>query len=261
MLGKLLKHEMKAVTRLLLPIYAVLVVFTIAARIIVNLEFNGVFTMIPAAVLTFYVFSLVAIAVVSTVIIIYRFYKNMVTDEGYLMFTLPVKPSQLINSKLIISAFWTILSVITIVLSIAIVVLTPENLASFREGWQDMLRAMKNDLGIANTSLFFIEILVIMFLSTINGILCIYACIAVGQLFNGHKVLGSFVVYIVYTVIVQVITTILTIAGSNYPIRYSDATAFITKIIFPVVIIFTLILSAIFYLVTNYMFNKKLNLE
>lgn len=261
MLGKLMKHEMKAVSRLLFPIYMVLVVFTIAARIVVSLHFEGVFGVIPGTVIGLYVLSLIAISVVSTVIIIIRFYKNMVTDEGYLMFTLPVKAHQLINSKLIISVFWTILSVITILLSIGIVVASPENLASFREGFADAMREIRNELGLANTTLLWIELILMGFIGTINGILCIYACIAVGQLFNGHKVLGSFVAYIVYTVVMQVVTVVVMILAGNLFTDYFNNVKAITNLVFPVSIVFYIILSVVFYFVTNYIFNKKLNLE
>lgn len=256
-----MKHEMKAITRLLLPIYAVLVVFTVAARIVVSLDFEGVFGIIPSTVIGLYVLSLIAIAVVSTVIVILRFYKNMVTDEGYLMFTLPVKPYQLINSKLIIATLWTLLSVVAIVLSIGIVVASPLHLASFRHGLQDLMREMRNEFGAGGATLFWLETIVMTLIGTVNGILCIYACIAVGQLFNGHKVLGSFVAYIVYTVVMQVVVVVIMIVvGRLFTDYFSNITA-ITNAIFPVSIVLQIILSAVFYIVTNYIFNKKLNLE
>lgn len=260
MLGKLLKHEMKAVSRLLLPVYMVLVVFTIATRIVVNLQFEGVFTIIPGAVIGLYVLSLIAIFVVSFVIIIIRFYKNLVTDEGYLMFTLPVKPYQLINSKLIISVLWTILGFITVLLSIVIVVATPENLISFRSGFVDLVREIRNELGFANTALLWIEIFVIAFLGMISEILCFYACIAIGQLFNGHKVLGSFAAYIAYTVIMQIISVVFIIITGRIPAVAYDTTV-ITTIVLPASILWCMIMTAVFYIVTNYIFNKKLNLE
>jgi hypothetical protein len=261
MLGKLMKHEMKAVSRLLFPIYMVLIVFTIAARIVVSLHFEGVFEIIPGAVIGLYTLSIIAIFVVSFVIIIIRFYKNMVTDEGYLMFTLPVKPYQLINSKLIISLFWTILSIIAVLLSIGIVVATPENLVSFRSGFADLMRDIRNELGIANTVLLWFELPLMAFTAAINGILCVYACIAIGQLFSGHKVLGSFVAYIVYIVVMQVLSVVfMIVAGNVFPVYFNQAAA-ITTVLLPVTILWTIVLSVIFYIVTNYIFNKKLNLE
>jgi hypothetical protein len=261
MLGKLMKHEMKAVSRLLFPIYMVLIVFTIAARVVVSLHFEGVFDVIPSAVIGLYTLSIMAIFVVSFVIIIIRFYKNMVTDEGYLMFTLPVKPYQLINSKLIISLFWTILGFVAVVLSVGIVVISPENFAAFRSGFADLMREITNELGLANTALLWIEIPLMVFIGAINGILCLYACIAIGQLFSGHKVLGSFVVYIVYIVVMQVLSVVfMIVAGNAFPVYFNNVTA-ITKVLFPVAILWWIVLSAVFYIVTNYIFNKKLNLE
>ena len=53
-----------------------------------------------------------AICVVTFIMTIQRFYKNMLGREGYLMFTLPVSVSKLIWSKLIVVMVWIILSVI-----------------------------------------------------------------------------------------------------------------------------------------------------
>jgi hypothetical protein len=85
MLGKLFKHEMKACARLLLPLYLVLVVLAVMDRIVLGIHlFKGVIAIVPGAFTTIFVFANIAIAVISSVIVIYRFYKNMVTDEGYL---------------------------------------------------------------------------------------------------------------------------------------------------------------------------------
>ena len=46
------------------------------------------------------------------VLMVYRFYKNLMTDEGYLMFTLPVSRSQLIWSKLMVALAWGVLSAV-----------------------------------------------------------------------------------------------------------------------------------------------------
>ena len=49
------------------------------------------------------IMGLCAFTLSATILIFVRFYKNFFTDEGYLTFTLPVRRSQLINSKLIMS--------------------------------------------------------------------------------------------------------------------------------------------------------------
>ena len=109
MFGKRFKHVVKATARLLLPLYVVIVVLTIMDRIVLNLDvFEGIMFFIPGMLTTLYVISLIAIVVVTIVMLIIRFYKNLISDEGYLMFTLPVKTHQLINAKMFASTIWII---------------------------------------------------------------------------------------------------------------------------------------------------------
>jgi hypothetical protein len=44
------------------------------------------------------------------IVLIQRFYKNLLGDEGYLMFTLPVQSWSHILSKLAVSMLWTVVS-------------------------------------------------------------------------------------------------------------------------------------------------------
>ena len=49
--------------------------------------------------------------------ILQRFYKNLLSGEGYLMHTLPVRPWQHIASKLIAAVVWTVLSFFVVCVS------------------------------------------------------------------------------------------------------------------------------------------------
>ena len=53
--------------------------------------------------------ALAAAATVIAVLIFVRFYKSMVTDEAYLTFTLPATAGQLIGSKFLSAAVWTLI--------------------------------------------------------------------------------------------------------------------------------------------------------
>ena len=53
-----------------------------------------------------YGFLFFGIMVVSLVVVIQRFYKSLLGDEGYLMFTLPVETWKLVMSKLLVAIFW-----------------------------------------------------------------------------------------------------------------------------------------------------------
>lgn len=261
MLGKLLKHEMKATARLLLPIFLVLAALTVLDRIVISLKiFKGVLAIIPGFISFFYVISLVAIVVVTAVIIIYRFYKNLMTDEGYLMFTLPAKPHELINAKLIASIVWTIASFVAVLASLFVIFYDSELVPVIRDMFGIMIDSMRMQFG-SKIPLFVIEMILMFILTLLNNILSIYVSVAIGQLFNGHKLLGSFAAYIGINTVIQIVTTVFALF-SNLIFKNSVAELdFLIKVIFPFVIVLTLVLNIAYYWGTNFIFKKKLNLD
>ncbi len=261
MLSKLIKHEFKATARLLLPLYLLLAVMTIIDRIVLSLEFKGTLNVITGLVTLAYVLSVIAIVVVSSVFVITRFYKNLMSDEGYLMFTLPVKSHQLINSKLLVSTVWSLASMVGVMLSLLGVFATPERLKNFK----DFIFIQMNDgrliFGDMGFALFLIELCVLILFGFINNILMIYVSIAIGQLFRGHKVLGSFVAYIAINAVIQIFTSLLIVlAGLLFNKTFNEVSS-LPHIIFPISILYTIISSVLFYFFTDLIFRKKLNLE
>lgn len=88
MLGKLMKYEIKATARLFLPLYAALLVFSLINRFLnpfaigesinnINLQFT-----IRAISMTAYVLLLLGTLVMTVVIMIQRFYKNLLGTKG-----------------------------------------------------------------------------------------------------------------------------------------------------------------------------------
>lgn len=260
MLSKLIKHEFKATSKLLLPLYLIVLVFTIMDRIVLNLDiFKGSLVLIPTTITIFYVISLIAIAAVTAVLMIIRFYKNLMTDEGYLMFTLPVKSYDLINSKLLVSTLWSIVSIAVIVCSLFLVFLTPENAKEIVTGFHQAMKELNTQFG-SNTILLIIEFVFLILIGIIDNILLIYVSIALGQLFKGHRVLGSFVSYVGITTVLQIVTSVIMVIIGLFYNKFTQIDT-IPKTIFPVSILLTIIMTAIFYIVTNYIFKRKLNLE
>jgi hypothetical protein len=261
MLGKLFKHEMKATSRLLLPVFLILAVFTILDRIVLSLDiFHGVFQLIPGLITIGFVLCIIAVVIVSSVIVIIRFYKNLVKDEGYLMFTLPVKPSQLINSKLIAAVIWTIASVLAAAFAIFIVATTKTNMHDVMNGFHDFTREFNKAFGSTGV-LFIIEFIALALISIISSILMIYVSIALGQLFNGHKLLGSIISYVCIYTVLQIVSGIFMAATGILFADYIKTTESITHLIFPIMIVATLVLSGVYYFVTDFIFRKKLNLD
>lgn len=261
MLGKLFKHEMKATAGLLLPLYLVLAVLTVADRIVIYLDiFQGVLKVIPALITFAYGLSIMAVILITSIYLIVRFYKNLMTDEGYLMFTLPVKSHDLINAKLLVCILWTIISVLVVITSLLFVISGSSVFLELPSLGQALLTQLKHTFG-NNTVLLVIEAILFTLLCIMSGTLLIYASIAIGQLFHGHKILGSFAAYIVLTITVQILS-VLAAFITLFIIKNISFNIFaLPQIILPLIILFLLILSVVYYLITNYILKRKLNLD
>lgn len=259
MLRKLTKHEFKATARYMLPLYLVLLALTVLNRIMLNLNiYHGILSFVSGTMMFFYVVSIVTVALVTLIIMVVRFYKNLVTDEGYLTFTLPVKVTQIVNSKLIISVLWTIISAILILASILIVSHT--SLADLQDIFKLGYEFIKDTF--ANKSiLFIIQLLIIVFLSLIHQILLVYVAVAIGQLVNGHRLIGSIVAFVIINTVTQIIAAIILLIGAYLNNGSLDDVSLIPSLIFPVIIITTLMLNFALYYGTTYIFKNKLNLE
>ena len=119
---KLLKYEWKACARTCLPMYAAVLLLAVVNRLTMTDRIQELMYGIPTALLALlYVAVMVAVLVVTEVILIQRFYKSLLGDEGYLMFTLPVTVSQHIWAKTIIAVVMSIISIAAAVLSIGII--------------------------------------------------------------------------------------------------------------------------------------------
>ena len=105
MTGKLIKYEIRSSIKMMAVIWAALIAVSVLFSLSINFlsdlvidSGNGINTIVGiveiiTGIMYFAVF--VALVVATVVMIILRFYKGLLGDEGYLMHTLPVKPWQL----------------------------------------------------------------------------------------------------------------------------------------------------------------------
>ena len=120
MLTKLLKHEFRATARIMGPLYLVLLAVALGFNFSARLMDSGnfVLNMLAALVVMAYVVAITAVFIVAFILMLQRFYKNLLGDEGYIMFTLPASVHQHVWSKLIVSAVWFIATGVVVFLSV-----------------------------------------------------------------------------------------------------------------------------------------------
>lgn len=152
---------------------------------------SGVLGMIAMLTL-FAVFS--TMFVLTIVFIVRRFYKGLLTGEGYLMHTLPVRAWHLVASKLICAVAVSIASAAVVVLTLTVMV--PVNwmeLLDFQL-WRGLFSGLFRHM---NDLLFLSEVLLMLLSLLVYMISEIYLAIAAGHLFRRRRVLMSVAAWLV----------------------------------------------------------------
>lgn len=206
MLGKLMKHEFRATARIMLPVMGAMVALALLANLSIrglagNLSDVPMLRILFVLIIIFFGVAVVATAVMSLVIMVSRFYRNLLKDEGYLMFTLPVSVHELIWSKLIVSLVWFLGTGLLIILVMTLMALnlSHTNLQMILEqfpSWSEILRWL-DEVGVRGQVITFLVQIV---LGTLIGIFAVclhfYGAMALGHMFSKDKVLLSIVFFV-----------------------------------------------------------------
>lgn len=257
MLGKLLKHEWNATARRYGLFYLILAAITLFAAIIHGIPTdNAFYNLGEVALLTIYVISLIGVFFCSTGMAIVRFYKNMVSDEGYLTFTLPAKVWQLVFTKFLVALVWQMVTIILCALSLLCVfVVGHMGMSEFFDG----LSSLTGEFG-RMIPVFGIMLIV----SMVYQLMIYYLSIAIGQLFGTYKILASVIAYcaLVFVIELVIVVVVLGVFGVFGFMEMSMAMTTMDGMA-NFYLIFTglsAVIGVAAYFVTCYLLKKKLNL-
>ena len=206
MLGKLIKHEFRATARIMLPVMGAMAALALLANLSIrglagNLSDVPMLKILFTLIIFFFGAAVVATVVMSLVIMVSRFYRNLLKDEGYLMFTLPVSVHELIWSKLIVSLVWFLATGLLIFLVMALMALNLshtnlEMILKQLPSWSEIIGWL-DQAGVRGQVITFLVQIV---LGTLIGIiaLCLhfYGAMALGHMFSKDKVLLSIVFFV-----------------------------------------------------------------
>lgn len=266
MLAKLYKYDMKSIIRqmgviwILAPIIAGAFGFAVLRELpdasyeydyMPTYYLSEFFPMVLGVIL-FGIF--VAIVAMTLIFIIQRFWNGLLGDEGYLMFTLPVKTSDLILSKVFSSASVILLSMLSGFLSVflLVLVLTPE--ADWLAGLSYVIEEFKVETGIVNMAPFVLCTLLACVSSVFFIIYQIYVSMALGQMYSKHRIIASCVCYLAIHVLLSVMVQI---ADMVIP----EVTIFELPLAMLGYSIWNILVAVGFHFVTRYIFDHRLNLE
>ena len=268
MLGKLLKYELKATSRVFIPIYIAILVVSIVNGLSLNLEILNIQGLATIVLMCLFI----SLFVITIVVTIQRFNKNLLKDEGYLMFTLPVSSKHLVLSKYLTSLIWTFLSFVVAFLSFTIIFMIPTykyfDFSYFINEFNLLFSNMLN-LNILGQ---FLKIILLMIISYTIFIFNVYLALSVGQLpiFNRFRNVSSFIGFLVINLLISYAQNIVSLfvndasvnieAIDNINYAINSVTSIVSKGL-NIAIVINLIIILVLFFATTYILDKKLNLE
>lgn len=259
MLSKLMKHELRATRRTMLPAILIMLAVSLAARFSVNTlvtSDNDVLNLLGTLLVVAYAIVVAGLTIVCLVLMVLRFYKNMMGDEGYLMFTLPVSVHQHIWSKLLVAAFWMVLSVLTILLGSFLLVVNLETDLPL------LFETLQRVLGYIGMDDWFMLSLytVLGLVSLMTVFLEVYAAISVGCSLPNGKLFWSFIIFFAFQFVVSFISGLLPVDAAMIEMVVGESTDAVPRY-YLLAMGELAVRFGVFYGITAYFLQKRLNLE
>lgn len=270
MLKKLFVHEWKDSWKLVTLFNVIVLAFTLIGIVALSngnwvdaMEKNAWYATIYISYFMLYYFAILALGVATTFYFLIRFYKNLYTDQGYLMHTLPVTSHQLILSKAFVMYIWQVISgcvmLVSILLLVNSLVLGMENVNIFK--------ALLEEIDLADLDISFLGVLdiIVVILIAIGGqifsIMFGYLAISLGQLSKNHKLISSIGIYMGMQIVLQMVFSFFQIGFNLTVVNVHSPSEGLVFAILCLIAIVVFAADAGMYAGSNYIMKNKLNLE
>lgn len=272
MLNKLLKYEFKSTARYILPLLALLFIMSFAAWLGIRLLTSGytgrTSAVFAAIFVVLFFLSVMALAVVTLVVVVYRFYRNLLGAEGYLMHSLPVSIHKLIWSKLISAVVWFAVTGVCIYGCLFTVAFRAEVWAEVLSELRALFERLSLAYGIGAFELVSVvlELGLLLLLGSASSVLLFYASLSIGHSFARYRLLSSVGVFLGLGLLSQLLTILLAVI-TGYRLRGFVSVLNLESLaqLGHALLIGGIVLNGaycvVLYLATAHMLGKRLNLE
>ena len=209
MLSKLLKYELLATGRIMLPLYDLLIVASAALGTNMSLSGDGPQGVFTVILLILFTVSVAAVFIATFTLMLVRFYRNLLGDEGYLMFSLPTSTGRHIASKVICPLIWICCSLgVGLLCGFIMERLLGIGGDQFYEQVKLIWNMLMGRYGSAGSIRILILLVVTGILSILESIVEVYAAMSVGHLWSNHRIIGSVLAYIGFSACETIITQV-----------------------------------------------------
>ena len=257
-IGKVFKYEMISAGRIILPVYAVLLVLSLIIGTFVmdnSLDFtdNGPLGFVKTAIVVLTVILFIVMIVIIFSIIERRYKKSILGDEGYLNLTLPVTIGEHLWGRYLADFVWALSYAVVMLIAVSFVCIRgwgeiPEVFSKILSGSAEF----KLEYGVSYWYCFwciFVNCLVFFML------ICtfIYMTESIIQLIGKHRTLMSILVFVVVFMLYQNLSGLF---FNDYPgdLKYHVGW-------FWCLALYNVIWTAVFSVITRFVLMYKLNLE
>ena len=273
MLGKLLKYEFRATGRSMLPVLGVMTLLVALANVSVRVldkNIGGFLAVLFGLIIFATVIAVIAAEIMPIVVMVTRFYRNLLGGEGYLMHTLPASVHSLVWSKLIVSCVWMLLTNLVIFLlgGLSALHLGDLSLGQIMAGFPSSaeIRAALEQMGVGggDVTLLLVEMALIVVLVQLVTCLHFYAAMSLGHIFTKHKGLFSVLFFLGFSYLFSAIFSSFGVSQLSNEVFGTVETALdsirLAQFILGESIGATLIQGVVFYIATVLGLKKGLNL-
>lgn len=260
MLGKVLKYDLKALCRYLIPLYAVLFGLGIMIRLLGFFDNVSIIAIICGLMIVALVVLSCLSFVLNGIFSVKYYLENLFKDEGYLTHTLPVKKGTLLFSKVLASLVTFSMTALVLIISLIV--------AFYQKGlFVEVVKVL--NLSIYGMSVY--EFLLFMIVYGVIGyivtILMVYAAIAIGYSRSSNKLVSSVVWGLIFYFVMEFLYLgllgIIMIINPTF-ISNLDNSVFMMKDLitfFSIFMVFTALIGGVYYYISYRFMDKKLNLE
>lgn len=256
MLLKLLKYDFRAMWKQFSLIWGAALALALVNQFVLFRDTDNAILSEDGLFMLAFVAVIVAMFVIAVIFVVNRFSKGLLGNEGYLMHTLPVRPWQLVTSKLICGVVtWVGCGVVAFISPVLMLPLNLPDLLQF-PFWSDIFRGIMKHPGMlvlmAEFCMVFLSFIVLLVAS-------MYLAMAVGHLFSRHRRLISIASFIgLYVLVGNVYDQVFSYRIVRALTNAASVNAYGSML---VAIAIMLIPAIVFLAVTCWILEHKLNLE
>jgi len=271
MLGKSMKYNWKSTYRVILLLNIYILISTLIGVITLkagvwNSGSEGI-TGLGAMLFILYMLSVVFVSSVVVIYLAVRFYRNMYSDEGYLIHTLPVSKQDLLMSHVIVGTIHTLITTIIMLVCIfglmffLFTCLDSRTQAALSLTYDPQMMTELEEAFAVNPVIKIIMLVLYLIFGSAHGVLMAFASISLGQLFTKHKIIGSIICYIGLYTIIQIASSLIVLPFMGLSLFGNVTMTQLLDCGILVETIFAVVCCGIFYFLCYYLLNKKLNLD